>query len=381
MQIQTTKTLSMKKQLYRLNKEGKMLVALVQAEFKDPNWLLWKVTGQKDGAKITHAPDIINDGKASRTLEEQARLQFDSIISKLKDKGYKDTEEEAVKNRGTDASGVPKPMLALDPKKKGLSFWTENEWMVSRKIDGGRCLIGWSDGEIVAISRQGKDYGVSARFIIEELASFGVFNGMRDGEFLDGELYIHGRSLQSISGLIRKQEPMEEHGTLQYHIYDLLASGDFKRRHYRIHAELFDGVQGERFKLVSHKPANTYDEIKDMHDQFVMEGYEGAIARNVTSEYLVGGRDARMVKIKAFQDAEYKVIGYEEGKRGLIDLTYIMDAGDKGTFNAKPMGEEGCELKTNPEKFIGKMATIRYFNFTERGVPFLPVLTSIRDYE
>ncbi len=371
----------MKTILYRLSKENKMLMTTVQAKEDGDHWKLWKETGQKDGAKIVHAPDIIYDGKVNRTTEEQVKLQFDSIVNKLKDKGYKLTEQEATENKGTDASGVPKPMLCLDPKKKGSEFWTANEWMVSRKIDGGRCLIGMMDDEVVAISRQGKDYSVSARFIIQELASYGVFNKLNDGEFLDGELYIHGRSLQSISGLMRKQEPMDEHQALQYHIYDLLAKGDFKYRHYRIHCDLFDGVHGESFKLVSHKPAKTYEEIKALHDEFVMEGYEGAIARNVTSEYLVGGRDARMVKIKAFQDAEYKIIGYEEGKRGLVDLTYTMDAGDKGTFNAKPMGVEGCELKTQPEKFVGEMATIRFFNFTERGVPFLPVLTSIRNYE
>lgn len=371
----------MKTTLYRVSKEGKMLTTVVQAEDKGTHWWLWKETGQKDGQKIVHAPDVIHEGKVNRTVGEQVRLQFDSIVNKLKDKGYKETEAEAIANKGTDASGVPKPMLALDPKKKGADFWTANGWMVSRKIDGGRCLIGWADGEIIAISRQGKDYSVSARFIIQELADYGVFNKMKDGEFLDGELYIHGRSLQSISGLMRKQEPMDEHGTLQYHIYDLLASGEFEHRHYRIHCDLFDGVSGDKFKLVSHKPAKTYEEIKALHDQFVMEGYEGAIARNVTSEYLVGGRDARMVKIKAFQDAEYRIIGFEEGKRGLVDLVYILDAGDKGTFNAKPMGAEGCELKTVPQKFVGEMATIRFFNFTDRGVPFLPVLSSIRNYE
>jgi len=371
----------MRKELYRVSKEGKMLVTLVQAEFKDPYWRLWKETGQKDGAKITHAPDVILEGKVNRTLEEQVKLQFDSIVNKLKDKGYKDTEQEAIANKGTDASGVPKPMLALDPKKKDDSFWTANAWMVSRKLDGGRCLIGWSDGEVIAISRQGKDYSVSARFIIEELAGWGIFNKMKDGEFLDGELYIHGRPLQSISGLIRKQEPMDEHEHLEYHIYDLLAVGKFKDRHYRLTADMFDGVPNGKVVKVWHTEANTYDEIKALHDQFVMEGYEGAIARNVDSDYLVGGRDKRMVKIKAFQDAEYKIIGYEEGKRGLVDLTYTMDAGKNGTFSAKPMGEEGCELKTKPEQFIGKMANIRYFNLTERGVPFLPVLTSIRDYE
>lgn len=372
---------NMKTTLYKLSKEGVMLTSVIFAEQKSDHWEIWKETGQKDGAKITHSPDIIKEGKVKRTIEEQVKLQYDSIINKLKDKGYKETEQEAIDNKGTDASGVPKPMLALDPKKLDASFYLKNQWLVSRKIDGGRCLIGKVDGEVVAISRQGKDYSVSARFIIQELAYHGVFDKMGDDEFLDGELYIHGRSLQSISGLMRKQEPMDEHEELTYQVYDMVIEGPFNERLPRLGSLLADVHEKGRIALLMHTPADTYDQIKALHDKFVMEGYEGAIARNAEAEYLSGGRDKRMVKIKAFQDAEYKIVGFEEGKRGLVDLTYTMDAGDKGQFSAKPMGVEGCELKSVPEKFVGQMATIRFFNFTERGVPFLPVLTSIRNYE
>lgn len=371
----------MKTTLYKLNKEGVMLTSVVNAEQKGDHWEIWKETGQKEGKKIVHSPDIIHEGKVNRTVAEQVQLQYDSLINKLLDKGYKRSEQEAQDSRGTDASGVPKPMLALDPKKLDASFYLKSMWLVSRKIDGGRCLIGKVDGEVVAISRQGKDYSVSARFIIQELTDAGVFDKMDDDEFLDGELYVHGRSLQSISGLMRKQEPMKEHEELTYQVYDMVAEGQFGARMLRVGFLLQDIHEKGRIALLMHTPASTYDEIKMLHDKFVMEGYEGAIARNAEAEYLSGGRDKRMVKIKAFQDGEYKIIGFEEGKRGLVDLTYTMDAGDKGTFSAKPMGVEGCELKTTPEKFIGKMATIRFFNFTERGVPFLPVLSSIRDYE
>lgn len=197
----------MEKTLYKLSKEDKMLVSIIRAENKGAHWELWKETGQRDGQKVVHAPDIIEEGKAKRTLEQQVKLQFDSLVNKNKDKGYKETEEEASNSKGTDASGVPKPMLALDPKKQDASFWTKNKWYVSRKLDGVRCLIGKMDGEVLAISRMGKDYSVSARFIIEDLAD--TLAIMADGEFLDGELYVHEKSLQNISGLTRDQKPTQ----------------------------------------------------------------------------------------------------------------------------------------------------------------------------
>jgi hypothetical protein len=370
---------TMKTTLYKLSKEGVMLTSVIFAEQKGDHWEIWKETGQKEGQKIIHSPDIIKEGKVKRTIEEQVKLQYDSIINKLKDKGYKETEQEAIDNRGTDASGVPKPMLAMPSKGKVIGFFL-NSWLVSCKIDGGRCLIGKMNDEVVAISREGKDFSVSARFIIQELHENGILDRMDDGEFLDGELYIHGNSLQSISGLMRDQKEMDGHNELKYIVYDMVTDGPFKER-VVVLGKLLQAAQLDRVVKLEHVPASNYDEIKALHDKYVADGYEGAIARDIDGEYLNGGRDKRMIKMKVFQDAEYKIIGFEEGKRGLVDLVYVMDAGKNGTFKAKPEGEEGCELKTVPQKFIGKTATIQFFNFTEKGVPSQAILKAIRDYE
>lgn len=357
-----------------------MLTSVIHAEQKGDIWEIWKETGQKDGKKIIHSPDVIKQGKAKRTLKEQVDLQYNSIINKLLDKGYKRTEEEANENRGTDASGVPKPMLAAPSKGKESVIFQNVDWKVSRKFDGVRCLIGKLNGKVMALSREGKSYDVGARFVIEDLHVAGTFDRMMDGDFLDGEMYIHDRLLQTFSGLMRKQDPMEEHRELQYHVYDMLTTGSFNERLAFLRTVLKDAAKDGRIRMVEHFDAYSYEEVKKLHDQFVEEGYEGAIARNAASEYL-SGRDKRMVKVKAFQDAEYTIIGYKEGKRGLVDLVYVMDAGDKGEFDAKPVGEETCELKTLPEKFIGKKATIRFSSFTDRGVPSHGVLTVVRDYE
>ncbi len=192
-------------------------------------------------------------------------------------------------------------------------------------------------------------------------------------------MYIHDRLLQTFSGLMRTQDPVDEHRDLRYHVYDMIKAGPFEKR-LEFLGELITSTSLERIFMVEHYDADTYDVVKELHDRFVEEGYEGAIARNVESEYL-SGRDKRMVKVKAFQDAEYKIISYKEGKRGLVDLVYVMDAGEQGEFDAKPVGAEDCELKTMPEKFIGKIATIRFSSFTNRGVPSHGVMTTIRDYE
>lgn len=60
----------------------------------------------------------ITKGKVKRTLEEQALLQYNSIIKKYLDKGYKKIDmieeidlEKVVPKQVTDTVGIAKPML------------------------------------------------------------------------------------------------------------------------------------------------------------------------------------------------------------------------------------------------------------------------------
>ena len=56
-------------------------------------------------------------GKASRSIKEQMELEYKALISKARDKGYKDTIEELGKSK-TDSKGNRKPQLAKDPRGK-----------------------------------------------------------------------------------------------------------------------------------------------------------------------------------------------------------------------------------------------------------------------
>lgn len=106
-------------------------------------------TGLYNG-KLVPRPEIyIGAGKVKRTLKEQAELEFNSIIKKYKDKGYKDIEdlgyqsindfdpEKVLPKEKKDQQGVVKPMLAKlieSVPKSTLNKVTS--WYSSRKIDG-----------------------------------------------------------------------------------------------------------------------------------------------------------------------------------------------------------------------------------------------------
>ena len=153
--------------------------------------------------------------------------------------------------------------------------------------------------------------------------------------------------------------------------------------------EYFDNIyfEGDSYnkdgniKFVPHKKVSGYLFAKKWHDIYVEEGFEGIVLRDPDKEYGINKRDNRMIKMKEYQDDEFKIIGWKEGLRGVEDMTFTcLCAGMK--FDAKPMGDRALkeEYVEVMDQLIGKMAIVKFFNYTEKGIPSQPVLKSIREY-
>ena len=79
-----------------------------------------------------------------------------------------------------------------------------------------------------------------------------------------------------------------------------------------------------------------------MHDEAISKGYEGLVVRDPEKEYKPGARDNRMMKIKIFNDAEFKIVGLAEGLRD-EDMCFIMEMPDGTQFKAKPIGDRALK--------------------------------------
>lgn len=83
-----------------------------------------------------------------------------------------------------------------------------------------------------------------------------------------------------------------------------------------------------------------------------------------------------MLKYKAYQDAEYEIVGLTEGLRR-EDFTFLMKTPSGELFNAKPIGSREIkeEYRNNLENMIGKMATVKYFEMSGAGsdIPQQPI--------
>lgn len=381
-----------------ISKDSKGKIRVVQMSYKwedeHEGFVIRRFTSQYQGKVTTQPIIIISKGKAKRTVTEQAKLEYNSHLKKYQDKGYKvllkpldkytkEELEEILPENTTDANGALKPMLAKDFNKVSASS-LERKWLASRKLDGVRMTMFLKGGEVCTASRGGKNYDASTYHITHHPDVVKVFN-LFQGCILDGELYIHGRPLQYLSGLARlEKDDFDRCQDLEFHVYDIVDTGAKFEDRLEFLEELKEMFEDSDAKIVfvEHEEVEGWAQIKAIHDKYVAEGYEGCVIRNPDKVYGVDKRTNDMIKVKMYQDAEFEIIGYSDGLRP-EDMVFKCITKEGKEFEAKPMGprELKWEYLERMEEIIGKMATVKFFAYSEDNVPMQPVLKVIRDYE
>ncbi len=350
-------------------------------------WAYTTSDGQVGGKIKTSKPTVVNAGKASRSIYEQAKSQVESKINKKLDSGYKETEQEALDDVFIS------PMLAVDFKKRGHSM--QYPAIGQRKFDGVRCIAYLSNGEVILESRKGKE--------------FPHLNHLRDvikpylieGEVLDGELYSETLDFQRTVGLVRReslsQEDIDVMPQIGYRIYDMFSTDSsitelpFTER-YDMATKLVNDVRANHSHslrnplliMTKNYVIDEEDSIQGLHDQFVQEGYEGIMVRNPSMPYQMDKRSSGLMKFKSFKDDEYPIVGYTEATgNDAGTVIWICEAPNGITFKARPTGtrEQRTTWFENADAIVGKDLTVRYFELTNDGIPRFPVGVAIRDYE
>ena len=180
----------------------------------------------------------------------------------------------------------------------------------------------------------------------------------------------------------RKETLEDEHAQLCYHCYDIVdESSPFKERVKRLNKFKADCPSDSKLIIIEQRLISGLDEIMNMHNEAVAAGYEGLVIKDPDKEYKCGARDNRALKIKEFQDAEFKIVGLVEGLRD-EDMCFLMEMPDGTQFKAKPIGDRALkqEYRDNIDDIIGRMGTVKYFGMTntEHPVPNLPSFRAVR---
>lgn len=332
------------------------------------------------------ATETIELNKSGRDIDQQVALAMQSRINKQRDKGYCDSIEEAIESKGLNAVGLLRPMLAQKFRDvKNIDF---ANCFVQYKYNGHRCLVTKWNGKLIAYSRNGKPI-TSIDHILKDL------QWLPEGYALDGELYVHGMPLQSISSLVRKSQPDSK--KLTYVVYDLVTPNiGYGERNGWLRAYVAP-VAGFTPRICI-APTFAYAEskmpIKERLAESIANGYEGLILRHGNTGYEPGKRSQSLVKVKQVLDAEFCIVGVHQSADGWAIFEclktpnwhwYEGDFLNNGvdTFRVSAPGtmQDKHDAWANRNDFIGKMLTVEFFEWTIDSKPFHPVAIGIRGAE
>ena len=326
--------------------------------------------GLVDGKKQT-TTDIIKIGKnigrsnattAETQAEAQAQQTFDS---KLKE-GYVEDIDLAIKTKNTLSAVLPMLAHTIEQKEKYVVFPA----LAQPKLDGLRCIAILKNGKARLFSRSQKEY-LTVPHIVAELES--LFHD--EDIILDGELYNHEfkNSFNTIIHIAKRDDVHEDHTKIEYHIYDVVAPGNHQQRMEPV-------TTGTYCKRVITSVVHSRKALEEFQAQCVEQGYEGCMYRHPNGEY-EHKRSNTLLKVKTFQDDEFRIVGAEEGTGKLMGAVgaFVLITNKGVLFKAKP----ACTLEQSREywicrkSYIDKKATVKFQNYTPDGVPRFPVFKCV----
>lgn len=397
------------KYLLSKSQNGKFRFAVVtwiEDWVEGQGFLITREYGQVNG-KVTRSPDTwIKVGKAGRSHREQATLQFNSFVKGYLDKGYKEVEkhpneyseaelDEIFGQVKTDQHGAIKPQLAKQADKVTNPKLFEKVHLASRKLDGVKAMFRLENNKIVTSSRGGEMYDVATTHLRTDERFVKFFNDYPTIR-LDGELFKRGKTLQQISGAARMEKNAYDNEWLEYWIYDcyfddkpeMIAEDryDFlvnvfaKDYNFPIYKSTDDDYETP-IRLLEHEKVSGWDNMMKLHDQWVSEGFEGAVITDPDKAYKPGSRCNNLIKIKKYKSEDFPVVGYKLGARGSEDMTFTCQLEDGRTFEAMPVGnrEIKAEYVQNFEtKYKGHKAECTFFNYSDDKIPTQPKLRIFR---
>ena len=336
-----------------------------------------------EGGKIQTAEKIISQGKNigksnETTALQQAVSEARSQWQKKRDEKYVPREEaisvpnaaDAPKSRAAAVDDtVPSPMLAHDYNKRGKSI--VYPCFIQPKLDGTR-MVAMPGLGLFSRNRKAYPHLEHIRAEIDKLPK---------NIILDGELYSDTLTFQEIVGLVKNETIQPKQLQIMFHVYDIISAYNFETRYIMLKG-LFEAHKFQHLVLTKTEQCATEDAMKQKHNEYVADGYEGIMLRNKTGLYS-NARSVHLQKYKEFFDEECHIVGFKEGEGAEAGCVIWLCEIDGKQFACRPRGtrEERQELFRNGDEYVGKLLTVRYQEKTDDGLLRFPVGLAIRDYE
>jgi len=343
------------------------------------------------GARPTRVAKGKNLGKANATnVITQALRDAFSLYNKMRRRaspaaaaapGEGAPEADAPEVGESPGPLQPPPMLLqkIDQTRGGTLGPAEFERGITaqRKLNGVRLVVYLGgDGRVMFYSRTSVNYPAPphlaaelARFLAPPLPGLDRAEPGTDAgaPYLDGELYLHGKSLNWITGQAHREVKSQDE-LLEFHNFDVFfpalkaAGSDLSSAERQAY---LDALHAREVKKeaphvirVENRRVKSRAELDAFMDEALAEGYEGVVARKDWAPYRYSYNNYHgnaVVKVKPIYDSEFTVVGYTQGRKGKavgtviwiaeVDPEHVVDPADK-TFNVTPKDLSEDESRT-----------------------------------
>ena len=311
--------------------------------------------------------------------------EFEDIIHNILDKNLKIRINKKEINDVFDGLITEfSPVLAQKFEAKRLVD-CEDQWYMSRKLDGVRCLIRIEKKtkKISFFSRQGKE------FLTLDKLKENILNNFDQIPYdcvLDGEIVIvdeNGQeNFKNIMEQIKRKNYTMNHPS--FYCFDIIKLKDFYNKTSKEtlleRKQQLDKLSINGIIILEQLQYNqeNFDKYLKMSTQNNWEGI--MLRKNVGYE---GKRTTNLLKYKSFMDEEFKVSNVIIGKMRIISKeTGLEDEIETLTAVMINYGEEGTKVGSgftlderiyyskHPEEIEGKIITVKYFEKTEKSLRF-----------
>ena len=302
---------------------------------------------------------------------------IEDLIHLILDRNLKIRASEKLINRACD-NLIPTFDVALantyDEKTAKKVNLRDQTWMVSRKLDGVRCLVVVDEnGAATSFSRSGKQFE-TLRKVEEEIEALDIRNVVFDGEMcsVDAE---GNEDFQRMMKEIRRKDHTVENGL--YQAFDMIDLADFQSgvsedtlltRLSRLQDTI---PQDAKFLSVLYQErVEDEDHLQKWRQDSQNAGWEGLMLR-LDNTYK-GKRSKDVLKVKTMHDAEYRVkdTAYgpfryvQDGKEieeEMLSAVMIEHKGNQVRVGSGFTIEQRQHFLQHPENILNKVVTVQYF--------------------
>ncbi len=254
-----------------------------------------------------------------------------------------------------------------------------SKYLISRKLDGCRCLAFVDENGVRTISRQGLEFNTLGA-LEESIHANTAWWGM-NSMVLDGEICIvddgGNEDFQAVIKVIRKKNHTIALKNLRFYVFDILTREEFDSRTSTLTLSERLSSRGETFRSIPgveilKQELLTLESFDRLQAEVESQGWEGLILRKDVP--YKGKRSKDILKVKVFHDTEVLVIATENGELNVVD---------GGSRKEMMMARVVCDYEGNcldvgggftlaerrrfflhPEEIVGKLITVKYFERT-----------------